>query len=91
MVKMPFKRQEKPSTVDVNKLIDRGAPVKEDLKSEEAKKWTCINLRLPSTLLKEIDETVDEMVGITRTGWILQTLQKEINRLKRLENEESKE
>lgn len=82
MVKMPFEKKHIDShkkAVDVNKLIDKGAPVKND-RLDESKKWACVNLRFPSALLQEIDEFVEGLVGTSRTGWILQTLQKELRR-----------
>lgn len=81
MVKMPFEKKPTVPPVDVNKLIDKGAPVKDDIKEEDSKKWTNINLRIPQEMLQQIDETVENNVGITRTGWILQTIQKELKRI----------
>lgn len=81
MVKMPFEKKPSLPPVDINKLIDKGAPVKEDIKGDDSKKWTNINLRIPQEMINEIDEAVENTVGITRTGWILQTLQKELKRL----------
>ena len=88
MVKLPFEKQEKKPLVNVNKLIDKGAPLKDEQK-ENPKKWTKLCLRIPDNLLEEIDVLVDNTVGITRTGWILQTLQKEVSRLR--ESEEVKD
>lgn len=82
MVSLPQKHPKKPmKTEDIHKLIDKGAPVKKDLVDDE-KKWACVNLRFPAGLLEEIDEAVNHIVGISRTGWMLQTLQKELKRLK---------
>lgn len=86
MVKMPFEKKQPVPQVDIGKLIDKGAPEKEDLKVEDSKKCAYINLRIPCTMLDEIDEVVEETIGITRTGWILQTLQKELKRLKQSKN-----
>lgn len=91
MVKLPFeKKKENPlSEEQIKKLIDKGAPVKEDMKEEEAKKWTNINLRISSDMLNEIDAMVDKDVGMTRTSWILQTLQKELKRISKDNSHES--
>ena len=71
--------------VDVDALIEKGAKVKED-KVEENKKWTIINLRLPTNMLGDVDEEVKERIGMTRTGWILEAIQE---KLKRSKNESS--
>lgn len=92
MVKMPFEKKNSSndknslSEDEIKKLIDKGAPVKADLKEEELKKWTNINLRIALEMLKEIDAMVDKNVGMTRTSWILQTLQKELKRMNKQEN-----
>lgn len=81
MVKLPFEKKQSMSPEEIKKLIDKGAPVKDDMKEDDSKKWTNINLRIPQEMLNEIDEVVKNTVGITRTGWILQTIQKELKRL----------
>jgi aspartate oxidase len=92
MVKMPFEKKNSSndknslSEDEIKKLIDKGAPVKADLKEEELKKWTNINLRIALEMLKEIDAMVNKNVGMTRTSWILQTLQKELKRMNKQEN-----
>jgi len=59
--------------VDVDALIDNGAKVKEDFK-KETKEWAMINLRISSEMLYDVDRAVNERVGITRTGWILEAI-----------------
>lgn len=56
---------------NIDALISKGAPVKADRDG-----YTCISLRLPNSLLSEIDSCVKQSVGIKRTGWILQAIQK---------------
>lgn len=65
--------------VDVDALIEKGAKVKED-KVEESKKWTIINLRLPTDMLSNVDEEVKERIGMTRTGWILEAINEKLKR-----------
>lgn len=72
----------KADEVDVDALIDRGAKVKED-KVEATKKWTYINVRIPVDMLNDVDQTVNERVGITRTGWILEAIHEKIKRSKK--------
>lgn len=78
-VKKPF---EKPNDkiVDVEELIDRGARVKADNKVKNNPKWTHLNLRIPTTLLDGVDEAMNERVGISRTGWILEAIQEKLRR-----------
>lgn len=63
--------------VDVDALIDGGAKVKEDLK-KEIKEWTAINLRISTEMLEAVDRNVKRKVGLTRTGWILQAIDKNL-------------
>lgn len=63
--------------VDVDALIDGGAKVKEDLKKED-KEWTVINVRISTKMLEAVDRDVKRKVGITRTGWILQAIDKKL-------------
>lgn len=65
--------------VDVDALIEKGAKVKED-KVEESKKWTIINLRLPTDMLSNVDQEVKERSGMTRTGWILEAINEKLKR-----------
>lgn len=67
--------------VNVEELIDRGAPVKgENKQPEETKKWTYINLRIAVDMVNNVDEAVKERVGITRTGWILEAIHEKLKK-----------
>ena len=96
---MPVRKQlEKIKSVDidVDALIDKGAPVKSDKVPADAEKkndtdekpseseWTHLNLRLPKTMLKQIDECLKARIGMPRSVWLLEALQE---KLKRCENE----
>ncbi len=61
----------KKSPIDIDALISKGAPVKAD-KEEN----TYINLRIPTDMLKEIDYKVKGRRGLSRTGWILEAIQR---------------
>lgn len=76
------KRLEKPEIekVDVDALIDKGAKVRED-HAAESKKWTYMNLRITVEMINEVDGAVEERVGITRTGWILEAIHEKLKRL----------
>lgn len=70
-VRKPMVKQE----VDVDALIERGAKVKEEQKE---KKWVMINLRISTEMLKYVDQAVNRRVGITRTGWILESIHEKL-------------
>lgn len=67
--------------VDIEALIEKGAKVKEDATSDN-KMWNYINLRISLEMLNDIDEAVRKRVGITRTGWILESLHEKLQILK---------
>jgi len=75
------KKLEKPKIeeVDVDALIEKGAKVKED-QVAESKKWTYMNLRITVEMMGDVDEAVEERVGITRTGWILEAIHEKLKR-----------
>ena len=75
------KKLEKPKIeeVDVDALIEKGAKVKED-QVAESKKWTYMNLRITVEMMSDVDEAVEERVGITRTGWILEAIHEKLKR-----------
>lgn len=81
-VKRPFKKPIEKS-VNIEELIGKGALVKEDKLSQSAeeKKWTHINLRVPTNMLEDIDTLLEDRVGITRTGWILEAIQEKLKGL----------
>ena len=63
--------------IDVEALIDKGAHVKEDQKKEN-KEWTVINVRISTDMLQAVDKSVGRRVGITRTGWILESIHEKL-------------
>lgn len=78
-VRKPLEKQ-KLEIIDVDALIEKGAKVKEDIASDE-KKWNYINIRISTEMLKHVDEAVNSRVGITRTGWILESIYEKLTRL----------
>ena len=62
---------------EVEALIEKGGKVKEDYKTKE---WFIVNLRLPMSMLEEVDEAVANRVGITRTGWILEAIHEKLRK-----------
>lgn len=66
--------------VEIEALIEKGASVKEDCKEKEEKKWTIINVRMSTEMLKNVDKFVSNRVGITRTGWILEAIHEKLKK-----------
>jgi predicted DNA binding CopG/RHH family protein len=75
-VKKPLEKQQIRQEIDIEELISKGARVIAD--NELKKKATCINLRLPTSMLDEIDLVLSKKVGISRTGWILQAIHEKL-------------
>lgn len=59
-------------------FIEKGAKVKSDVESLK-KEWSHFHLRIRKDMLESIDNAVNQEVGITRTGWILQAIHKKLN------------
>lgn len=79
MVRMPLEKKSPLSASDIEKLIDKGAAVKGESKSDD-KKWTNINLRIRKEIVDEINAILKSEFGFNRTSWIVQAIQKEIKR-----------
>lgn len=78
-VRKPLEKIEEKS-VDIDKLISRGAQVIEDSRQEnETEQCTFINLRVPNDMLKEINAAVKKRVGIRRTGWMLEAFHEKLH------------
>ena len=75
-VRKPLKKEE---SINIDALIEKGAKVKEDI-SAESKKWTFINVRITFEMLKEVDQAVSNRVGISRTGWLLESIHEKLKR-----------
>lgn len=71
----------KKSEEEIEKLITKGAPVKEDKNKKKEKKWTSLSLRIPSEMLIEVDKAVSKRVGIYRNGWILEAMHEKLRML----------
>jgi hypothetical protein len=65
---------------EIDKLILKGAPVKEDEKADDEKRNSYLNFRIPTDLLKRVDEELKERIGISRNGWILEAIQEKLRR-----------
>jgi len=67
-------KQLKPREID--RIIEKGGNVKSDVESNE--EFVRFTLRLPKKMSREIDEFMENTVGISKTGWILQTIQQKL-------------
>lgn len=65
--------------IEIEKVIDKGGQVSNDAKK---KQWTIFNLRINQQMLQQIDEALEETVGISKTGWILQAIQDKLKKQK---------
>lgn len=65
--------------VAIEQVIDKGGRVVSD--QEVEKKWVNFTLRIRADMLKDIDDALEETVGISKTGWILQAIQEKLKGL----------
>jgi len=78
-IKKPFKPFSK---VDIDKLISKGADIIENDEIKISKNlWTHLNLRIPTSMINEIEQVMKKRVGISRTGWILEAIQEKLQRI----------
>ena len=82
MVKKLVEKTPEKNEVDIDKLLSKGAPVKEDMVEveQEESKWTHINFRVPTQMLKKVDEALKDRVGISRNGWLLEAIDEKLKR-----------
>ena len=78
-VRKPLEKT-KDKNVNIEALIDRGAPVKGETNLHQKKKWKFINIRIPEEMVKEMDSIRSSRVGITRNGWILESIQEKLKK-----------
>lgn len=58
-------------------IIDKGARVKAD----NTKGWSNFNLRIRDDMIAGIEEDLENRIGLTKTGWILEAIQEKLKRL----------
>lgn len=58
-------------------VIDKGAGIKEEGVNND-EEYVTISLRMKKGMLKKLNECVKNKVGITRNGWILQAIDKQM-------------
>lgn len=82
MVKKLVEKKLKNIETNIDELLSKGAPVKEDMSqfNKEENKWTHINFRVPTQMLKKVDDALKERVGISRNGWLLEAIDEKLKR-----------
>ena len=60
---------------NIEKIINKGGNVCEDNQND---KWTVITLRIPQSFIKKLDEQRSKHIGMSRTAWLLQMIQRNI-------------
>ena len=68
-----------PKNREIENCINKGAKVVSDNKEVKIE-WQMINIRIPSNLLKLIDENKKERYGLNRTQWILESILEKLNK-----------
>lgn len=63
----------------IEQVIEKGGHVKADLQQDNTQ-WTHFTLRIKTSMLKELDVALEETVGISKTGWILQAIQEKLRK-----------
>lgn len=81
MVKKLVEKQIEKKESEIDKLISKGSYVKEDLKQDIEKKSTHINFRIPTEMLKQVDEALKHRVGISRNGWLLEAIDEKLKKI----------
>lgn len=62
--------------IQMDKVIEKGGHVGADLEAE--KEWTNFCLRMRIGMSHEIDKAVRNMVGVSKTGFILQAIDEKL-------------
>ena len=76
-IRKPFEKI-KENNVSLETIISKGASVMQDNKDKETKDYVFLNLRVPLSLLSEVNAAVEKRVGISRSGWILEAMQEKL-------------
>lgn len=63
---------EKDKEKKINEFVNKGG----DIAQKDT--WTMITVRLPSYLLKEIDNETKKRIGLSRNAWILEAFQEKL-------------
>lgn len=76
---MGIRKLEKKEPISLEEIINRGGEVVAD-KARYKKEWVNFCLRVPAKLLIEIDNVIEERIGISKTVWILEAIQEKLRK-----------
>lgn len=82
MVKKLVEKKPESNEPNIEELLSKGAPVREDMVEveKEESKWTHLNFRVPTQMLKKVDEALKDRVGISRNGWMLEAIDEKLKK-----------
>lgn len=63
-----------------DEMIERGGHVQADISEKNKKEWVNFCLRIQKEMLEDIDKILENRVGISKTGWILEAIQEKLKR-----------
>ena len=63
----------------IEEVLSKGGLASSE-REDHSKECTTISLRIPNKLMKEVNNTVKDTIGISRTGWILQAMYEKLNK-----------
>lgn len=63
----------------LERVIEKGGHVAADLETDK-KEWANFTLRIKHEMLRDIDDAMQDSVGISKTGWILQAIQEKLRK-----------
>lgn len=67
-------------TETIDEVISRGGHVLADLDAKKKKEWINFCLRIPVDMLDRIDQELEDRIGISKTGWILEAIQEKLKK-----------
>jgi hypothetical protein len=74
---MAVQNLKKPS---IEEVIDRGGAVAADKEASTEKDWKQFNIRLRNDLSRQIDQLLLDRPGLSKTVWILESINEKIKR-----------
>jgi hypothetical protein len=76
---MGLRKLEKKESAALQEVIDKGGEVAED-RTDQKKKWVFFSLRIRKDILNNIEEALQDRIGISKTGWILEAIQEKLQK-----------
>lgn len=76
---MGLRKLEKKESAALQEVIDKGGEVAGD-RTDQKKKWVFFSLRIRKDILNNIEEALQDRIGISKTGWILEAIQEKLQK-----------